>query len=79
MMQVFWWTGGQDRYQQGAHLIAAVLNNKSGKVSEAILPMARIVAMGNAVLAGQPYVDSALGISWSGEDVVRYLQQTMTM
>ena len=79
MMQVFWWAGGQDRYQQGSHLVAAVLNNVSGKVSEAILPRARIIAMGNAVLANQPYVDLALGISWNGEQVVAYLQQTMTM
>jgi hypothetical protein len=79
MMQVLWWTGGQDRYQQGSHLIAAVLNNRSLKVSETILPLARIIAMGNAVLAGQNYVDSALGISWTGEQVVAYLQQTMTM
>ena len=78
MMQVLWWTGGEDRYQQGSHLVAAVLNNASGKVPESILPMARIIAMGNAVLAGQPYFP-APGISWSGEYVVRYLQQTMTM
>jgi len=79
MMQILWWTGGEDRYQQGAHLVAALLNNKSGKVSESILPWARIIAMGNAVLAGKNYVDPSLGISWSGEDVVTYLKQTMTL
>lgn len=78
MMQVLWMGGSEDRWQAGAHLVAAALNNLTGKVSEAILPWARIVAMGNAILGGAVY-QAAPGVSWNGEELVAYLKQTMPL
>lgn len=78
MMQVIWRGGNSDPQQAGAHLVAAALNNKTGKVSEAILPWGRIVAMGNAILAGQQY-QAAPGVWWNGSELVAFLQQTMPL
>jgi hypothetical protein len=77
LMQVLWLAAGLDVAQAGSHLIAALLNWKSGKVSADILPKSVIIAMGDAVLGGNLYT-AAPGVQWTAAQVVTYIKQTLS-
>lgn len=76
MMQVIWMNGHQDRYQLGAHIVAALLNAKSGMTP--VLSEQAVKDMFNE-WAAKGYYEPTAGVQWSAEDIVTYLKTTMTL
>lgn len=69
-------SGNQDQWQLGAHLSAAYLNMKRGWVPTSVLDITDLRAM----WAGRYGTYSPTsGVTWGGEQIVSYLQTTMTL
>lgn len=76
LMQVMHLNGGDDPYQLGAHLVAAYLNAKSGKNLMPSVSVVLAIASSLASSASGTY-SPASGVTWTSEQVVRYLQTSM--
>lgn len=68
-------TGGPDTYQLGAHLVAAYCNWKIGWVPSTVLDYADLKEMWKYHLTGY---EPTAGVKWYGEEIVKYLQTTMS-
>lgn len=73
MMQVIWLTGNQDPYQFGAHIVAAMLNLKSGYTP--ILTENVLLGIYNE-WNRKGYFEPTAGVQWYAPDIVSYLQST---
>lgn len=62
-----------DKYNVGAHMVAAYLNAKS--VSNYVVPMATLQAMWLEYFSARKFTPTA-GKSWDGPQIVRYLKGT---
>lgn len=76
MMQVIWMNGRQDAYQLGAHIVAALLNAKSGKTP--VLTEQAVKDIFNE-WAAKNYYEPTAGVQWTAEDIVTYLKTTMPL
>lgn len=68
-------TGGGGVYELGRYVVAALLNAASGKTP--VVNVIQIKAMWTATCGGGYYEPTA-GIKWYMQDVVQYLNSTMT-
>lgn len=76
-MQVLLLNGKDDRYQLGAHIVAALLNAKMGWTNP-VLTEQSVKDMFNE-WAAKGYYEPSAGVQWSGADIVTYLKTTMTL
>ena len=76
MMQVIWLKGDEDPYQLGAHIVAAILNAKTGKTP--VLTEQAVKDMFNE-WAAKGYYEPTAGVQWSASDIVAYLKTTMPL
>jgi hypothetical protein len=76
LMQVLLLGGKDDRYQLGAHIVAALLNAKMGWTP--VLTVAAVKNMFNE-WAAKGYYEPSAGVKWSAADIVTYLKTTMTL
>jgi len=76
LMQVLLLGGKDDRYQLGAHIVAAILNAKMGWTP--VLTVAAVKNMFNE-WAAKGYYEPSAGVKWSAADIVTYLKTTMTL
>lgn len=74
-MQILLLGGKGDRYQLGAHIVAALLNAHMGWTNPVLTPQA-VKAMFNE-WAAKNYYEPSAGVQWSAADIVFYLQSTM--
>ncbi|MDD5612395.1 MAG: hypothetical protein PHF75_05085 [Gallionella sp.] len=75
MMQVIWLNGNQDPYQLGAHLVAAMLNLKSGYTP--VLTENVLFSIYNE-WNRKGYFEPTAGVQWYAPDIVSYLQSTFS-
>jgi hypothetical protein len=75
MMQIIGLGGGGDPHQLGAHIIAALLNARMGWTP--VLTEAQVRNMFNEY-DSKGYFEPTAGVKWYPEDIVTYLQSTMT-
>lgn len=73
--EVIYLTGGADPDQLGAHLVAAYCNWKIGWVPSTVLDYADLKEMWMYHLTGY---EPTAGVKWYGEEIVKYLQTTMS-
>jgi len=78
LKQVMGLNGTQDPWQLGAHLSAAYLNNKIGWVPDTVVSLQDLRDMWAGGSGGSPYTPTA-GVTWTGEQIVAYLQTTMPL
>ena len=78
LMQVLLLGGTNDRYQLGAHIVAALLNAKKGWTNTVLTEQA-VKNMFNDWNATGQYVPTAGAKPWSAADIVAYLKTTMTL
>jgi hypothetical protein len=76
MMQVILQKGWGDPYQLGAHCVAALLNARKGWTP--VLTEAQVRNMFNEY-DSKGYFEPTAGVKWYPEDIVAYLQSTMTL
>lgn len=76
MKDVITLTGGDDAQQLGAHLAAAWCNWKMGWVPASMLDLSDLQAMWAGRNSGYTPV---AGVTWYSQDIVGYLQTTMTL
>jgi hypothetical protein len=76
LMQVLLLGGKDDRYQLGAHIVAALLNARMGWTD--VLTVQAVKDMFNE-WAAKGYYEPSAGIKWYGADIVTYLKTTMTL
>lgn len=75
LMQILLLGGKDDRYQLGAHIVAALLNAQMGWTNPVLTPQA-VKAMFNE-WGAKGYYEPSAGVQWSAADIVFYLQTTM--
>lgn len=75
MFQVVWLGGGPDPFQLGAHIVSALLNAKMGWTP--VLTEAQVINMFNE-WNQNGYFEPTAGVQWDGEEIVAYLQTTMS-
>ena len=76
LMQILLLGGSDDRYQLGAHIVAALLNAKKGWTP--VLTEQGVKDMFNE-WASKGYFEPSAGIKWYAADIVTYLKTTMTL
>jgi len=76
LMQALLLTGGGDRDQAAAHLVAALLNAASGWTDA--LNVATVKMIWNDHFCGGGFQPYGASTPWSGAQLVQYLQTTMT-
>lgn len=76
-MQILLLNGKDDRYQLGAHIVAAFLNASAG-LTRGVLTEQAVKDMFNE-WAAKGYYEPSAGVQWSGADIVTYLKTTMTL
>lgn len=75
LMQVIWLTGGGDPNQLGAHIVAALLNAKSGLTP--VLTVPQVINIFNE-WNQNGYFSPTVGVKWYSGDIVTYLESTMS-
>ncbi|TAN75820.1 MAG: hypothetical protein EPN14_08360 [Gallionella sp.] len=76
MMQVIWLGGGGDPYQLGAHIVAALLNARSGRTP--VLTEAQVINIFNE-WNQKGYFEPTVNVKWYEADIVYYLKTTMPL
>ena len=76
MMQVILIGGTIDKYQLGAHCVAALLNARKGWTP--VLTEAQVRVLFNEY-DSKGYFEPTAGVKWYPGDIVAYLQSTMTL
>lgn len=75
MFQIVWSGGGGDPFQLGAHIVSALLNARSGFTP--VLTEAQVINIFNE-WDQKGYFEPTAGVQWDAEDIVEYLQTTMS-
>jgi hypothetical protein len=70
--------GVKDPDNLGAHIVAALLNAKSGKTPPSILSEAAVIGMWNEWVS-KSYFEPHAGVHWNSAQMVTYLKTTMPL
>ncbi|GAB6054320.1 hypothetical protein JCM17960_31400 [Magnetospira thiophila] len=69
--------GYDDRYQFGAHIVAAYLNASGLEAGvEYVMTQAQVADMGRQIVLNGRYVNPSAGINWDPQTVVSFIQMT---